>query len=448
MAIHPIEYRYFTEEMKKVWEEKSKLQNWLTVEAALARANAKFDTIPEGAAEEISRKASTKFVKLERVKGIEEEIHHDLMAMVKALTEVCNDDAGKYVHVGATSYDIEDTAYALQFRDAIRIIEKKLNELKNVLLKLAEWHKKTICIGRTHGQHAAPTTYGMKFALYAAEIQRHLDRLQESKKRVLVGKMTGAVGTQASFGKKGIELQRFVMKELGLEPVLVSTQIIQRDRYAEVIYDMALIATTLEKIAKEIRNLQRTEIAEIFEPFKEKQVGSSTMPHKRNPHRSERICGLARIVRSNVIPALEDIPLEHERDLTDSSAERIIFPETFILVDYMLKEMISILLGLEFNYDNIKKNLGKTKGLIMTENLMLGLVKKGIGRQDAHELLRQSSMKVIKENKGLKEILLKNSIIKKKLTEKELDWYLNPKNYLGTAVEQVENVIKTLRGKS
>lgn len=448
MSIHPIEYRYSTEEMKKVWEEESKLQNWLTVEAALARANAKFGVIPGAAAEEITKKASTKFVKLERVKEIEEEIQHDLMAMVKALTEVCNNDAGKYVHVGATSYDIEDTAYALQFRDAIIIIEKKLNQLKNVLLKLTEWHKKTICIGRTHGQHAAPTTYGMKFALYAAEIQRHLDRLQESKKRVLVGKMTGAVGTQASFGKKGIELQKFVMRELGLEPVLVSTQVIQRDRYAEVIYDMALIATTLEKIAKEIRNLQRTEIAEVFEPFKEKQVGSSTMPHKRNPHKSERICGLARIVRSNVMPALENIPLEHERDLTDSSTERIIFPETFILVDYMLKEMISILSGLEFNYDNIKKNLDKTKGLIMTENLMLGLVKKGIGRQDAHELLRQSSMKVIKENKSLKEVLLKNEIIKKKFTEKELDWYLDPKNYLGTAIEQVENVIKTLRGKS
>ncbi|MCX6821590.1 MAG: adenylosuccinate lyase [Candidatus Aenigmarchaeota archaeon] len=448
MAIHPIEYRYFTEEMKKVWEEEAKLQGWLTVEAALAKANAKFGIIPANVAEEISKKANTKFVKLEKVKMIEEEIQHDLMAMVKVLTEVCNGDAGKYVHVGATSYDIEDTAYALQFRDAIKIIEKKLAELKNVLLKLAEWHKKTICIGRTHGQHAAPTTYGMKFALYAAEIQRHLDRLEESKKRVLVGKMTGAVGTQASFGKKGIELQKFVMKELGLEPVLVSTQVIQRDRYAEVINDMALIASTLEKIAKEIRNLQRTEIAEVFEPFKEKQVGSSTMPHKRNPHKSERICGLARVVRSNVMPILENIPLEHERDLTDSSVERIIFPETFILVDYMLKEMINILSGLEFNYDNIKKNLNMTNGLIMTENLMLGLVKKGIGRQDAHELLRQASMKVIKENKSLKEVLLKNETIKKKFTGKELDWYLDPKNYIGTAVEQVENVIKTLRVKS
>jgi adenylosuccinate lyase len=447
MPVHPIEYRYFTEEMRKVWEEESKLQNWLTIEAALAKANAKFGIIPEDAAKEISRKANTKFVKLERVKEIEREIQHDLMAMVKALAEVCEGDAGKYVHVGATSYDIEDTAYALQFRDAIRIIEKKLADVKNVLLNLAQEHKKTICVGRTHGQHAAPTTYGMKFALYAAEIQRHLDRLEEAKKRILVGKMSGAVGTQASFGERGIEIQKFLMKELGLEPVLISTQIIQRDRHAEVMWNLSLIAATLEKIAKEIRNLQRTEIAEVFEPFKEKQVGSSAMPHKRNPHRSERICGLARIVRSNVLPALENIPLEHERDLTDSSAERVIFPENFILVDYMLKEMKEILSGLEFNYDNIKRNLEKTKGLIMTEHLMMGLVKKGMNRQEAHEMLRQASMKALKENKTLKEVLMKNETIKKNFTEKELDWYLDPKNYLGTAVEQVENVIKTLRGK-
>ena len=285
----------------------------------------------------------------------------------------------------------------------------------------------------------------MKFALYAMEIQRQLERIEDSKKRFLVGKMTGAVGTQASFGKKGQKIQELVMKELGLNPVSVSTQIVQRDRFAEVIMDLALIATTLEKIAKEIRNLQRTEIGEVYEPFKEKQVGSSTMPHKRNPHKSERICGLARIVRSNVLPALENIPLEHERDLTDSSAERVIFPETFILVDYMLRLMTEILSGLEFNYDNIRKNLEKTKGLIMTEHLMIGLVKKGIGRQEAHEMLRQASMKVMKENKSLKEVLLENETIKKKFTEEELDWYLNPKNYLGTAVEQVENVIRKLK---
>ncbi len=445
MPVHPIEYRYFYPEMKKVWEEESKLRYWLRVEAALARAHAKLENIPEEVAKEISEKATLKHVKLERVKEIEKEIHHDLMAMVKALSEACEGDAGKYVHLGATSYDIEDTALALQFRDALKIIEGDLKELKEVLLELAEKHKKTICVGRTHGQHALPTTYGFKFALYATEIQRHLERLEELKKRILVGKMSGAVGTQASFGSKGLELQALVMRDLGLKPALISTQVVQRDRHAELMSFLALIACTLEKVAKEIRNLQRTEIAEVFEPFTSKQVGSSTMPHKRNPHKCERICGLARIMRSNVLPALENVALEHERDLTNSSVERVILPESFILVDYMLRQMKEILSGLEFNQANIKKNLELTKGLIMTERLMMELVKKGMGRQEAHELLRKASLKVLKENRSLKEVLSENEIIRNNFTEKELDWYIDPKNYLGTAIEQVENIIKKLK---
>ena len=279
MAVHPIDFRYFTEEMRKIWVEEARLQTWLTVEAALAKVHAKLGNIPKKAAEEIARKASTKYVKVERVKEIDRDIHHDLMAMVKALAEQCEGDAGKYIHLGATSYDTEDTAYALQFRDAIKIIEKELTNMKNTLLDLAEKHKNTVCIGRTHSVHALPTTYGMKFALYATEAQRNMERLEEVKKRVLIGKMTGAVGIQATFGEKGPEIQREVMKELGLEPVLISTQVVQRDRYAEVVSHLALIATTLEKIAKEIRNLQRTEIAEVFEPFKEKQVGCQCVGH-------------------------------------------------------------------------------------------------------------------------------------------------------------------------
>lgn len=445
MSVHPIEYRYFYPGMKRIWEEEFKLQTWLFVEAALAKAHAQLGNIPQQAAEEISKKADIKFVKLERVKEIEEQIQHDLMAMVKALTEVCDGDAGKYVHLGATSYDIEDTALALQLREAVRIIENDLEELKNVLILLANNHKETICVGRTHGQHALPNTYGMKFAVWATEIQRQLDRLDETKKRILVGKMTGAVGTAAGFGEKATELQNLVMKELRLEPVLISTQVVQRDRHAELIMDLALIAMTLDKIAKEVRNLQRTEIAEVFEPFKVEQVGSSAMPHKRNPHKAERVSGLAKVVKSFVLPALDNIPLEHERDLTNSSSERIILPETFILVDYMLKQTYQILDGLEFNFENIKKNLELTKGLIMAEHLMDGLVKKGMGRQEAHELLRQASMKVLKEGKNLKELLLENEIVKSKFSEKELDWYLDPKNYLGTAVKQVEDVIKSLK---
>ena len=445
MPVHPIDFRYYSDEMRKIWEEGSRLQTWLTVEAALAKVHAKLGNIPKEAAEEITKKASTKYVKVERVKEIDKEIYHDLMAMVKALSEQCDGEAGKYVHLGATSYDIEDTATALQFRDAIKIIEKELMNLKKILLDLAEKHKKTICIGRTHGVHALPTTYGMKFAFYASEAQRNLERLRVVKERVLVGKMSGAVGTQASFDENGLKIQEMVMKELGLEPALISTQVLSRDRHAELICVLAIIASSLEKIANEIRNLQRTEIAEVFEPFSAEQVGSSTMPHKRNPHKSERICGLARIVRSNVEPEMETIALEHERDLTNSSLERITFPTTFILLDYMLKQMNSILSGLEFNYDNIEKNLEITKGLNMAEHLMMGLVKKGIGRQEAHEMLRQASIIVVKENKNFKEILLQNEIIKKNFTEKEINWYLDPKNYLGTAVEQVENVIKILK---
>jgi adenylosuccinate lyase len=445
MSVHPIEFRYYSKEMKNVFEEESKLQFWLDVESALTKVHAKLGNIPKEAAKEIEKKANTKYVKLERVKEIEREIHHDLMAMVKALAEQCEGEAKNYVHYGATSYDIEDTALALQLREATKIIKSDLNKLLKTLLDLAKKHKETVCIGRTHGQHAVPTTYGLKFANFACEVQRDLERIEEIEKRVYVGKMLGAVGTGASFGKKAREIHHLVMKELGLKPVLVSTQIVQRDRYAELIFFLALTGTTLEKIAKEIRNLQRTEIAEVFEPFGKKQVGSSAMPHKRNPHKSERICGLARILKSFVIPSLDNNPLEHERDLTNSAPERIIFPESFILLDYMLRQMTKILEGLEFSMENIEKNLNLTKGLIMTEHLMIGLVKKGIGRQEAHELLRNASIESFEKNKPLRDVLLENKIIRSKFSEKEIDWYLDPKNYIGSAKELVDNVVKTLK---
>jgi adenylosuccinate lyase len=270
----------------------------LTVEAALARAHARLGHIPRAAAAEIGRKASLKYVKLARVKEIEDKTHHDLMAMVKALTEACGKNAGKYVHLGATSYDIEDTALALQLGDALEITGKVTGQVRNVLLNLAQRTKHLVCVGRTHGQHAVPTTYGLKFAIYACEFQRHLERLSGAKKRIMVGKMTGAVGTQASFGRDAGKLQKVVMEELGLESAKVSNQVIQRDRHAEVVFCLALVAATAEKIAREIRNLQRTEIGEVCESFAAGQVGSSTMPQKRNPHKSERICSLARIIRA------------------------------------------------------------------------------------------------------------------------------------------------------
>lgn len=441
MAIHPIEYRYYSEDMRKVFDEETKLQTWLDVEAALSRAHAKLGNVPRKAADGISGKASTTHVKLERVREIDREIHHDLMAMVKALTEVTGDH-GKYVHYGATSYDIEDTALALQLRKAIEIIEKDLKGIKKVLHGLARKYKKVVCIGRTHGQHAVPTTYGLKFANWLCEIDRDIDRLAEAKKRVLVGKMTGAVGTQATFGKNAGKLQKLVMEDLGLEPVMVSTQVVQRDRHAELVFVLALIGSTLEKISKEMRNLQRTEIAEVLEEFGKNQVGSSTMPHKRNPWRSENVCSLARVLKSHVSIALDNNPLEHERDLTNSASERILFPESFLLLDFMLRRLTEILRNIRLHPENIKRNLDLTKGLVMSEHFMIGLVKKGVGRQDAHEILRTSAMESYRKGTPLRDVLMKNPEVKKRFTGKDIDHYLDPEKYIGTAIEQVDNVLK------
>lgn len=440
MAVSPLEERYATE-MNAIFEEDAKLRYWLRVEAALARAHAQAGNIPAEAAERIAEAA--KKVRLDRVKQIERETHHDLMAMVRALTEQSG-SAGRYVHLGATSYDIEDTATALMLRDAVAIIEKNAEAVKKVLLELAQKHKRTVCVGRTHGQHAVPTTYGMKFALYASEMQRNAERLREARKRLFVGKMSGAVGTSATLGDGAFEIQRSVMQELNLEHALVANQVVQRDRHAEALFVLALYAATLEKIAKEIRNLQRTEIAELAEPFASAQVGSSTMPQKRNPHRSERVCSIARVVRANVQTGLENVALEHERDLTNSASERIILPESFILTDYMLKEMRFILSGLEFFPENIKRNLELTQGAILAERVMMALAERGMGRQQAHELLRKASIEAAKKGKGLKAVLEGNANVEKLLSRKELNALFDYSTYIGKAVEIVDNAVREL----
>ncbi|MEM4196304.1 MAG: adenylosuccinate lyase, partial [Methanothermobacter sp.] len=337
MAIHPVEFRYGTPEMKAIWEAENKLQRMLDVEAALARAEGELGIIPEEAATEIARKASTKFVTPDRVNEIERETKHEIDSIVKALAEQCEGDAGEYVHFGATSNDIVDTSNSLLLRESIDVLRDKLVKVLRVLLKLADENRDLVCMGRTHGQHALPTTYGMKFALWADEIHRQIERLDACRKRLCVGMMTGAVGTTAALGEDGLEVHERVSEILGLEPVLISNQVVQRDNHAEFIMVLANIATTLDKIALEIRNLQRTEIMEVGEKFDpEKQVGSSTMPHKMNPITAERICGIARVIRSYVVAALENNPLWHERDLTNSSSERIILPEACILTDYIL----------------------------------------------------------------------------------------------------------------
>ncbi|MBD3214113.1 MAG: adenylosuccinate lyase [Candidatus Lokiarchaeota archaeon] len=444
--IHPVETRYRTD-IAELFTEDKKLENWLKVEAVLAKAHAELGNIPKEAAEEIALKANLDFVKVERVKEIDREIHHDLMAMVKALDEQCDGEAGKYIHLGATSYDIEDTATALQLKEALNYIEKSLTTLLKELAIKAEIKKELVCIGRTHGQHAIPTTYGMRFGVWAYEIDRHIDRLHQVRERISYGKMSGAVGTMASFGEKGIEIQNIVMKELDLKPVKIANQIVQRDRHAEILNLTSLIGQTLAKIARENRILQRNEIAEMFEPFKKSQVGSSTMPHKRNPHKSERICSLARILKSNVIAGLDNMVLEDERDLTNSADERVLFPENFIFLDFMIQQLTNNIQNLVFNEENIEKNLNLTKGACLAEKVMVSLVKRGIGRQDAHELLRRAAIKAQDEDRFMMEILLEDDKIQNKFTKEEMEDLFDPHKYIGKAVEQTENLVSYIKEK-
>ncbi|PIT84159.1 adenylosuccinate lyase [Candidatus Micrarchaeota archaeon CG10_big_fil_rev_8_21_14_0_10_45_29] len=438
MSISPIEQRYATE-MNSLFEEKAKLDGWMRVEVALARAHAKLGHIPKNSADEIEAAASK--VQLSRVLEIENEIHHDLMAMVRALSENCG-ESGKFVHLGATSYDIEDTALALTMRDAGGLLRSRIIGLQEILGRLAKEKKSLVCVGRTHGQHAVPTTYGMKFALIYEALERQVALLDNAIRQISAGKMSGAVGTMATFGKDAFKLQEIVMEELGLESAPITTQVIGRERHAQMLFVIASIASILDKLAKDIRNLSRNEILEVAEGFAKKQVGSSTMPQKRNPHKCERICSLARLVRANCSVALENIPLEHERDLTNSANERFIIPQSFILCDYMLKQTSLVLESLEFFEANIKKNLEMGGGAILAERAMMALAEKGMGRQEAHELVRTIAKEAAKEGKPLKEALAQNKKASDLLDEKELEKIFDYSTYTGKAEEIVKKIIK------
>jgi adenylosuccinate lyase len=443
MAIHPIDFRYGTKEMKAIWEEDFRLRSLFRVEAALARAEEELGMIPKGAAAEIARAAEA--ASPERAKQIEDEIGHDMMAVVLAMAEACSGTAGDWIHLGATSNDILDTATGLQIKASLDILEPKLKRLLALLLDLAVKNKNLVCAGRTHGQIAVPTTYGLRFAIWASEIARHIERQEQLLPRAAVGKMSGAVGTQAAYGPHGIELQARVMHHLGLNEVDVSNQVVQRDRHAELICWMALVSTTLDKIFVEMRSLQRTEIAEVEEGFGKKQVGSSTMPHKRNPIKSEQICGLARVVRAQVLPAFENMPLWDERDLTNSSCERVVFPEAFVLTDHLITLAIRTLTGLRLRPENIERNLTLLHGLNMAENVMVELARRGVGRQQAHEMVRQASMVAFEQKRELSDVLMQNPKVTECLKPEEIRALLDPYQYIGTAVKQVERLNEKLQ---
>ncbi|WP_290597021.1 MULTISPECIES: adenylosuccinate lyase [unclassified Archaeoglobus] len=440
MIVHPIDYRYGTPEMKRIWSEDSKIKRMVRVEMALLRALAKKGYLSEEEVREAKKKAFS--VTPERVRQIEAEIKHDIMALVKAITEATN---CKWIHFGATSNDIIDTATALQLRDSVKILEVKLRKLASLLADKALEYKEVVCLGRTHGQAALPVTYGFRFAIWASEIARHYIRLQQLKERLLVGQMSGAVGTQAAFGKDGFEIEEEVMRLLNLKPAIISSQIIPRDIYCEYIEFLANVATTLEKIALNFRLLQRAEVGEVMEKFEAKQVGSSTMPHKRNPIDCENICGIARVVRGFVEPQHQSAILWEERDLTNSSAERITLVEATVLTDHILTKMIKVVSGMALNIENIRRNLEIQRGLNLSEAVMIEMTKKGVGRQEAHEILRQAAMRAYEGNTTLLEELLKDEKVMKYFSEEELREILKPENYLGTAIERVEKVAKWVR---
>ena len=443
MPILPIDTgRYGTDEMRSIFAEEARVQRMLDVEAALAWAHAQVGNIPEKAAQKIAAMASLKYVKLKRIKEIESAIRHDVASLVRSLAEACG-SSGAYVHFGATSYDVVDTANALQLKEALKLIEKRLADFEKILMEKALKCKDTLMVGRTHGQHALPTTLGFKFAVWMREVSRHVERLRQCEERTLVGKMSGAVGTQAGFGEHAIRIQDLVMQRLGLKPAEISTQIVPRDRHAEIVCLLAMIASSLENFATEIRELQRPEIAELFERFEvEKQVGSSTMSQKRNPELCERVCGLARIVRSLTVPALENVTTWHERDLTQSSAERFVFPEACILTDYILFLMTNVVADLRVDEQRMLKNIDVTDGRVMAEAVMIALTKKGMNRQEAHELLRRLTIKSEVEKRRFMDILLEDKNVSGKLGKKEIGEALDPRNYLGTAVKQVESAVK------
>ncbi len=436
-----LDFRYGTPQIKATFSEAGKLERLLEVEAALARAHARAGNIPQDAADEITKKATLEHVHPERVKQIEAEIKHDLMAVVQALTEQCEKGAGRFVHLGATSYDIIDTANALMMREGVNLILDELQRLERALATLARTYRSTPCPGRTHAQHAVPTTFGYKMAAYLLEVHRHRERLIDSKDRCIVGKTMGAVGTGAAFGDDAFDIETYVHEELNIPMEPAPTQIVARDRYNELFSHFANIVTTLERFATEIRNLQRNEINEAAEGFQEaNQVGSSTMAQKKNPVASEKICGLARIARSFLTPAYENAVQWHERDLANSSGERFILPHLFTLTHECTRVTATVFEDLRVNEAQMEKNLHLTP-TITAEAIVIELTHQGLPRQHAHEIVRQSSMNATTLDE-FQDALLKHENVQEHLTPEDLADLLDPLNYLGKAPELVDRVLE------
>ncbi len=427
--------RYTTREMGKIWSDESKFKYWLDVEKAVSRAQAELGVIPEKAADDINKKA--KF-EISGINEIEATTHHDVIAFLTNVSSYIG-ESSKYLHYGLTSSDVGDTALSLQMLQALQIIEDKAKKFTRLLKEKAKKYAYTVMVGRTHGIHAEPVTLGLKFCLYAFEMGRNLERIRQAREAIGYGKISGAVGTYANTSP---ELEERVCSMLGLKPAPVSNQIIQRDRHAQLISALAICGTTLEKIALEVRNLQRTDVKEVEEPFTKGQKGSSAMPHKKNPIICERICGLARVLRSNTITALENIALWHERDISHSSAERVIIPDSFALLDYMLGKAIFVIRDLNVLESNMKRNLMKYGGIIFSQRVLLELIDRGMDRQDAYAVIQSAAHKAWSEEGSFKENIEKEEKVKSLLGSEELEGLFDVKYHL----RYVDTIINRLEG--
>ena len=415
--------RYTRPVMGKIWSLENRYQKFLEVEILASEAWAELGVIPRSAADLIAANAS---FDVQRIDELEKETRHDVVAFTRCVAESLGDES-RFFHYGLTSYDIVDTALSVMLVEAANLLKEGLLELDGVLKEQALRYKETATVGRTHGVHAEPTSLGLKFALWLGEVRRNRERLERATAAVRVGKISGAVG---NFAHIDPFIEEYVCKKLGLEPAPVSTQVLQRDRHAEFVCVLALIGATLEKMALEIRNLQRTEIREMEEPFYSGQKGSSAMPHKRNPVTCEKVCGLARLLRGYAGTALENVALWHERDISHSSVERVILPDSTIICDHILQQMIRVIGELNVNRKQLARNLDLTGGLIYSQRVLLELIETGLSREEAYDLVQRCAMEAWESDKQLKNVLAEEALVMDRLGAKKLDDCFNPAYFL------------------
>ncbi len=423
--------RYTRPEMGAIWAEENKYRKWLDVELAVCEAWAETGEIPPESLRRIKKKAG---FSIERIEEIEKVVKHDMVAFLTSVAEKVGEDS-RFIHLGLTSYDVVDTALSLLIKEALEIIEKGLKSLKEIIRDEALRHKKTVMVGRTHGVHAEPITFGVKLLVWHEEVRRHLERVARAREVIGYGRISGSVGTYIHLDP---QIEIHALHKLGLKPARVSTQVLQRDRHAEVLAVLAFIASSLDKFAIELRHLQRTEVLELEEPFTRGQKGSSSMPHKMNPVRAERISGLARVVRANLQAVLENIALWHERDISHSSAERIIFPDSFILTDYILAEMVEIIRNWKVHTGKMEENIHITRGLIFSQSVLLALTRKDISRSQAYELVQRNSLKAWKEGLDFQKLLKEDKEIAAILTGEEIEACFSLQPYL----EKIDYIFK------